>query len=150
MKIKSILLTAALPLTLTLAACSGGTNPDVSARQDAMKDWQDAMGIMGGMAKAPDTFDLAKFQENAKFLAESANKPWAHFTDQNHLGGATEAVWVKADDFKAESEKFQQAATDLNFTAQNSSTLEEILPAFKTVGDSCQSCHEDFKKPKED
>lgn len=147
MKIKSLFLTAALPLTLALAACSGGTNPDVSARQDSMKDWKDAMEVMGGMAEAPDTFDLAKFQENAQFLAESANKPWAHFTDQNELGGATEAVWVNADEFKAETESFQQAAAELNTTAQNATNLDEILPALKPVGDSCKSCHEDFKKP---
>lgn len=147
MKIKSLFLTAALPLTLTLAACSGGSNPDVSARQDVMKDWKDAMGVMGGMAEAPDTFDLAKFQENAQFLAESANKPWAHFNDQNELGGATEAVWINADEFKAEAENFQQVTAELNAAAQSATTLDEILPALKPVGDGCQSCHEDFKKP---
>lgn len=148
MKIKSLLLTAALPLTLTLAACSGGTNPDVSARQDAMKDWKDAMGVMGGMAEAPDTFDLAKFQENAQFVAETADKPWSHFTDQNEMGGSTEAVWTNADGFKTQAENFQQAAAELNTTAQNATTLEEVLPALKPVGDGCQSCHEDFKQPK--
>ena len=102
--------------------------------------------VMGGMAKAPETFDLAKFQENAKFLAESANKPWAHFADKNQLGEATDAVWVNATEFKAETENFQKVTAELNKTAQNATTLEEILPAFKPVGDSCQSCHEDFKK----
>ncbi len=147
MKIKSLLLTAALPLTLTLAACSGGTNPDVSARQDIMKDWKDAMDVMGGMAEAPDTFELANFQENAQFLAESANKPWAHFNDQNELGDATEAVWTNNDEFKAEADNFQQVTAELNTTAQSATNLDEILPALKPVGDSCKSCHEDFKKP---
>lgn len=146
MQIKSLLMAITLPLTLALTACSGGSNPDVSARQDVMKDWKDAMSVMGGMAKAPETFDLAKFQENAKFLAESANKPWAHFADKNQLGEATDAVWVNATEFKAETENFQKVTAELNTTAQNATTLEEILPAFKPVGDSCQSCHEDFKK----
>lgn len=146
MQIKSLLVAITLPLTLALTACSGGSNPDVSARQDVMKDWKDAMSVMGGMAKAPETFDLAKFQENAKFLAESANKPWAHFADKNQLGEATDAVWVNATEFKAETENFQKVTAELNTKAQNATTLEEILPAFKPVGDSCQSCHEDFKK----
>lgn len=149
MQIKSLLLATTLPLTLILTACSGGASPDVSARQDAMKDWKDAMSIMGDMAEAPDTFDLATFQENAKFLADSADTPWSHFSDQNDLGGAKEAVWVNANEFKAETENFQNATTELNQTAQNATTLEEILPAFKEVGASCKSCHEDFKKPKD-
>lgn len=146
MRIRSLLLTAALPLTLTLAACSGGENPDVTARQDAMKDWKDAIGIMGDMADAPETFDLATFQENAQFLAESANKPWDHFTDQNELGGATDAVWSNPDEFKAEAENFQKVTAELNTVAQNSTTLEEMLPALKPVGDSCKSCHKEFKQ----
>ena len=149
MQIKSLLVAITLPLTLVLTACSGGSNPDVSARQDVMKDWKDAMSVMGGMAKAPETFDLAKFQENAKFLAESANKPWAHFADKIQLGEATDAVWVNATDFKAETENFQKVTAELNTTAQNATTLEEILPALKPVGDSCQSCHEDFRKAKD-
>lgn len=149
MKIKALLVATALPLTLTLAACSGGANPDVTARQDAMKDWKDAMGVMGDMAEAPDTFDLATFQENAKFLADSADQPWSHFTDQNELGEATEAVWVNAEEFKAEAENFQNVTAELNTTAQNASSLEEILPAFKEVGASCKSCHETFKQPNE-
>lgn len=149
MQIKSLLVAITLPLTLALTACSGGSNPDVSARQDVMKDWKDAMSVMGGMAKAPETFDLAKFQENAKFLAESANKPWAHFADKSQLGEATDAVWVNATEFKAETENFQKVTAELNTTAQNATTLEEILPAFKPVGDSCQSCHEDFRKAKD-
>ena len=149
MQIKSLLMAITLPLTLALTACSGGSNPDVSARQDVMKDWKDAMSVMGGMAKAPETFDLAKFQENAKFLAESANKPWAHFADKNQLGEATDAVWVNATEFKAETENFQKVTAELNTTAQNATTLEEILPALKPVGDSCQSCHEDFRKAKD-
>ena len=149
MQIKSLLVAITLPLTLVLTACSGGSNPDVSARQDVMKDWKDAMSVMGGMAKAPETFDLAKFQENAKFLAESANKPWAHFADKNQLGEATDAVWVNATEFKAETENFQKVTAELNTKAQNATTLEEILPALKPVGDSCQSCHEDFRKAKD-
>lgn len=32
-----------------------------------MKSWGDAMGVMGDMVKAPDTFDAAVFKEQAAF-----------------------------------------------------------------------------------
>ncbi|MDN5732770.1 cytochrome c [Psychrobacter sp. Rd 27.2] len=130
---------------LGLSACSTSVDPDVKARQDSMKSWGDAMGVMGDMAEAPDTFDAEVFKEQAAFLAEDAATPWSHFENQEAAGNATEAVWSNADGFRAEAENFQQATAELNAAAQTATSMDDVMPAFGQVGQSCKSCHTDFK-----
>ena len=130
---------------LGLSACSTSVDPDVKARQDSMKSWGDAMGVMGDMAEAPDTFDAEIFKEQAAFLAEDAATPWSHFENQEAAGNATEAVWSNTDGFRAEAENFQQATAELNAAAQTATSMDDVMPAFGQVGQSCKSCHTDFK-----
>ena len=149
MNIKSALFTSIiLPIGLLVSACSSTSeNTGVKERQDMMANWGDAMKVMGGMMKQPDTFDAAKFQEEAAFLANDAANPWSHFADENSKGGATDAVWTDAAGFKAEADKFQQAASDLNTAAQNASSAADVQDAFGNVGASCKSCHTTYKQP---
>ncbi|MGP5791623.1 c-type cytochrome [Psychrobacter celer] len=143
--IKSIFGIALMSTALGLTACSTSVDPDVKARQDSMKSWGDAMGVMGDMAEAPDTFDAEIFKEQAAFLAEDAATPWSHFENQEAAGNATEAVWSNADGFRAEAENFQQATAELNAAAQTATSMDDVMPAFGQVGQSCKSCHTDFK-----
>ena len=143
--IKSIFGIALMSAALGLTACSAPLDPDVKARQDIMKDYGDAMGIIGDMVKAPDTFDAAVFKEQASFLAEDAANPWSHFENQEAMGNATEAVWSNADGFSAEADNFQKVTAELNAAAQSATSVEDVQPAFKEVGASCKSCHTDFK-----
>ena len=143
--IKSIFGIALMSTALGLTACSTSVDPDVKARQDSMKSWGDAMGVMGDMVKAPDTFDAAVFKEQASFLAEDAANPWSHFENQEAMGNATEAVWSNADGFSAEADNFQKVTAELNAAAQSATSVEDVQPAFGEVGASCKSCHTDFK-----
>jgi len=138
-----------LGAALTLGACSK-PHPDVKARQDMMKNYGDAMKVMGGMVKAPDTFDAAVFKEQAAFLAEDSKNPWQHFENKEAVGNATESVWAKTDDFKMEAENFQQATAQLNQVAQTATSAEDVKPAFGEVGKSCKSCHTEFKVKDDD
>lgn len=142
---KSIVGVTLIAAALGLTACSTPVDPDVKARQDTMKSWGDAMGIMGDMAEAPDTFDAAVFKEQASFLAEDAANPWSHFENQEAMGNATEAVWSNADGFSAEADNFQKVTAELNAAAQSATSVEDVQPAFGEVGASCKSCHTDFK-----
>ncbi|WP_201554665.1 c-type cytochrome [Psychrobacter sp. 72-O-c] len=147
--LKSILGITLMTAALGLTACST-PNPDVKARQDMMKSYGDAMGVMGDMVKAPDTFDAAVVKEQAAFLAEDSKNPWSHFEDQEAVGNATEAVWSNTDDFRTKSENFQQATAELNNAAQTATSVEDFKPAFVAVGKSCKSCHNDYQVKKED
>ena len=116
--LKSIFGITLMAAALGLTACSTATDPDVKARQDSMKSYGDAMGVMGDMMKAPDTFDAAVFKEQAAFLAEDAATPWSHFENKEAVGNATDAVWSNADGFRAEAENFQKVTAELNAAAQ--------------------------------
>lgn len=143
--LKSIFGITLMAAALGLTACSSPTNPDVKARQDIMKNYGDAMKVMGGMAKEPDTFDADVFKEQAAFMAAESGAPWSHFEDPEAVGNATEAVWSDTDGFRAEAENFQQVTAELDAAAQTATSIDEVLPAFGPVGDSCKSCHTDYK-----
>lgn len=143
--LKSIFSIALMTAALGLTACSDPVDPDVKARQDIMKSYGDAMGIMGDMLEAPDTFDADLLKDQTSFLAEESTNPWAHFENQEAIGNATEAVWSDNPSFVAESENFQQVTAELNNAAQTATSVDDFAPAFKEVGASCKSCHTDFK-----
>ena len=142
---KSIVGVTLIAAALGLTACSTPVDPDVKARQDTMKSWGDAMGIMGDMAEAPDTFDAEVFKEQAAFLAKDSANPWSHFENQEATGNATEAVWSNADGFSAEADNFQKVTAELNAAAQSATSVEDVQPAFGEVGASCKSCHTEFR-----
>jgi cytochrome c556 len=107
------------------------------------------MGIMGDMAEAPDTFDAEVFKEQAAFLAKDSASPWSHFENQKATGNATEAVWSDVNGFRTKADNFQKATTELNTVAQTATSMDQVLPAFGQVGESCKSCHTDFKVKKD-
>ena len=147
--LKSILGITLVAAALGLSACSS-PNPDVKARQDMMKNYGDAMKVMGGMVKAPDTFDADVFKEQAAFLAEDSKNPWTHFVDAEAVGNAMPAVWSNAEGFKMEAENFQKVTAELNDAAQVAATADDIKPAFGQVGESCKSCHTDYQVKDDD
>ncbi len=142
---KSILGMTLIATALGISACSDPVDPDVKARQDIMKSYGDAMGIMGDMVKAPDTFDADLLKEQTSYLAEASKSPWVHFENQEAMGHSTEAVWSDNANFVAESENFQQVTAELNNVAQTATSVDDFKPAFGEVGASCKSCHTDFK-----
>lgn len=146
---KSLIGITLMTAALGLSACSKPVDPEIKARQDIMKNYGDAMKVMGGMAKEPDTFDADVFKEQAAFLAEESKNPWSHFANQEAMGNATEAVWSNANGFSTESENFQKATAELNAAAQTATSIEDVMPEFGQVGDSCESCHTDFKVKKD-
>lgn len=143
--LKSLFGMTLVAAALGLSACSSPASPDIKARQDSMKSWGDAMGVMGDMAEAPDTFNAEVFKEQASFLAGDAVNPWSHFEDSEAVGNATAAVWSNNEGFRAEAEHFQQVTAELDAAAQSATSIEEVLPALGAVGESCKSCHTDFK-----
>lgn len=147
--LKSIFGITLMAAVLGLTACSAPVDPEVKARQDIMKNYGDAMKIMGDMAKQPDTFDAEVFKEQAAFLAEESKNPWSHFENPETIGNAKEAVWSNADGFSSEAENFQKVTAELNTVAQSATSIDDVKPEFGQVADSCKSCHTDFKVKKD-
>lgn len=94
MSLKTIVGTSLISAVLALSACSTPVDPDIKARQDIMKSYGDAMGIMGAMVKAPDTFDAALLKDQTSYLAEASQSPWVHFGNAESMGHATKPSGV--------------------------------------------------------
>ena len=145
---------AAAAATVTLAACGGQGGPaadkgPISAeRTAAFKRMMPEFAVMGKMVKGDEAFSQGKFKELTAVFTQNAKKPFDHFqNDPQGNGGALPVIWQKPAEFKAEQDKFLAAVDKLNATAQ-SGRLDDIRAAYQTVGESCKSCHQNFRRPK--
>ncbi|MDO4441634.1 MAG: cytochrome c [Moraxella sp.] len=147
---KTFIKTAAIitAATLALTACSSKTTTpaDVQARQDIMQDWRVSSDIMKGMMEKPDTFDAKAFKEQADLINASTKEVWTHFANSENKGGSQDTVWSDAEGFKAKAEAFDAAAAELAAAAQNAQSTADVEAAFGKVGESCGSCHKDYKQ----
>ena len=82
-------------------------------------------------------------------MAKDSASPWSHFENQKATGNATEAVWNNVNGFRTKADNFQKATAELNTVAQTATSMDQVLPAFGQVGESCKSCHTDFKVKKD-
>ena len=160
MQMKTLLLATILPISLTFAACSNEPDAAVStedgsvitvddpieARENTMKDWKDATGLMGDMLDNPESFDAETFKEQAQYLAEDANSPWQHFMDAEEQYEGETALWItNADEFEADAMAFKQATANLNTAAQTATSAADVQAEFADVKNSCKECHSTFK-----
>jgi cytochrome c556 len=83
--------------------------------------------------------------KNAAVVALISTLPWQAFGPGTEGGNALPAIWSDNAKFKANSEKLQLAATNLN-TAAKTGDQEAIKKAFAATGATCKGCHDDFKK----
>lgn len=151
---KITLTMVALLLTTLLTACSqptttaasGSASSDVASRQALMKDWRAANDIIKGMTENPAQFDAAVLKEQASFLSQSTQTMWSHFGDQSAKGDATDTVWSDPAAFKAATDQFDAAVNALNAAAQNATQASDIQAAVGQVGESCGSCHKQFRQ----
>lgn len=140
-------------LLLGLSACSqtetAAQNPassDVASRQALMQDWRFATDIVKGMIENPTNFDSAALQEQTQFLNQSAATMWSYFDDESAQGNAKTDVWSDPSAFAESKDRFDAAVTALNAAAQSATQASDIEAAFGQVGESCGSCHKQFKQ----
>lgn len=120
------------------------TNDNQKKREQIMKDWGNANKTMGGMVKDPATFKAEDFKAAAAKLNQD---PWTLFTADSKGGRSKDEIWSKADDYKAEIDKYKSAVVALNTAAATATNVDGVKSQFASVGESCKSCHDKFRKP---
>lgn len=136
-----------LAALLLAAVCAHAAADDIKIRQQQMKDWRALNKQMGALLNQGESaFAAAEFAVLAEKLAQTANAPWQHFPAGSNGRGsdAAEEVWTKPQAFQASVQQFNEAAAALNRAAQ-SRNYAAVKTAFGQVGQSCKSCHRDFK-----
>ncbi|PSJ81020.1 c-type cytochrome [Neisseria iguanae] len=130
----------------TSEAPVGSAKAAVEERERLMDIFKDAASIMGKMIKGETPFDAAAFQAAADSMAENADKPWEHYTEESakEESDAKPEVWSKPEEFKQAAEKFVAATVALK-TAAAEGNLEAVKKPFGDVGQSCKACHDSFR-----
>jgi len=121
----------------------------IKYRKSAMTVTKYNFGMMADMVKGKIPFDKAKFAKMAETVHYMSTLVPDEFPKgSDALAGTTEAkdaVWSEPEKFKKHIAKFQKTSAALAKAAKNASGKSDIVAAFKDVGGSCKSCHDDFK-----
>ena len=151
-----------IALSLSLAVAAGGTTSLVYAHSGAkgmvkecmemMKGMGDAMKTMGAMFKGEAPFEPAVVAEKAALLAKHA-KMIADMTPEgsnDHPSEALPIIWQEWDDYVASATKLADEGEKLVDVASNGAELAETRAQFINVSKTCGTCHDRFRKPKEE
>ena len=149
MKLRRIVLATSATL---IALSAGSAFAQFQKPEDAIKYRQSVFTVMGNsfgkiaaVVKGEAPFNKDEVAKNADVVATLSSLPWQAFGAGTEGGKAQPLVWSYGAKFKSNSEKMQQAVANLNTVAQ-SGDLESIKKAFGAAGQTCKTCHDDFKK----
>ncbi|MEY4592426.1 MAG: hypothetical protein RIR18_1321 [Pseudomonadota bacterium] len=149
MKNFSALFICLLCVTTALIACGEveDTRPGqpVKTRQVAFKEIIKAFEPMGVMLRE-NRYDAEEFESLADKLASKKDGPWTYFGADTHYPPtrATPEVWAQTEKFEQERQRFIRATQALQIAAK-SKDINKISAAYKTLHETCQSCHKIFK-----
>jgi cytochrome c556 len=122
--------------------------------EDAIKYRQSAMALQGAtlgrvfaMANGRVPFDAKVAAENIEIVAMLNKLQFTAFTDGSDSGNtkAKPIVWTQKEKFNAEITRNQEAVAKL-VAAGKTGNLDQIKAAVGPVGQSCKSCHDEFRK----
>lgn len=123
----------------------------MGARQSHMTLYGFNLGPLGAMAQDKMPYDAAVAASAAANLAALAamdqSNYWAEGTDSSIEGSRAKAeIWTDAAGFEAEVVKMSESAAALAAVAGDG--LDAMKAAFGPVGQSCGSCHESYRAPR--
>ncbi len=118
----------------------------VKSRQDAFQEILKVFEPMGVMLRARN-YEPNRFAALAAELMTVRDTPWTHFgPDTNYPPTkAQAALWTQMDEFEEKKSAFLAATEALNIAAQTRN-IEMASPAYFKAYETCQSCHDQFKK----
>jgi cytochrome c556 len=133
-----------------IAVAHDGAMGIVKTRMEMMKDVGASMKLIGAMVKGEAAFDAAKVEEAANTIAKHAGHIPKIFPEGS-LDKPTEAlpvIWTRWDDFTRIGKEMETAAQALAEAAKTAGEAKDIVPQLGAVGQTCKSCHQDFRLAK--
>jgi len=147
----------ALAMSVSFGAAEARAQADSKADEGAIKYRQALMGAIGGdMAALSDLLKYGLSYPNhavahADALASHAKLIGAAF-ERKVVDGPTDsepAIWEKADEWKDKVKAFENETAKLAEVARSGDAAALALQ-LKATGKACGSCHDTFRKPKEE
>lgn len=145
--IATVVATALGLSTWHFANAHSGATGVVKERMEMMKGMGDAMKEIAGMLRGKTDYDA----DRVRTLSEEMKKHAAHMPlmfpegSDDKPSEAKATIWTDADGFKAASMELAEYAGALADAADEKSSA---MAAFRDVGQSCKSCHTDYREKK--
>jgi len=144
--------------TAGLAAISiGGLAFAHSGATGIVKDRMESMKSIAGSMKAISKLDWAKPKKARASLLKNAEAISGHASHMVKMfpegsikrpSEAIPAIWEKPDEFARLAEALETRAAELAAMAPKVSSGDEIKPQVASLGETCKTCHEGFRKKK--
>lgn len=142
----TLALTALIAVPFSAQAQFAKPEDAVKYRQSAFSVMGTHMGRVGAVVKGEKPYDKAAVEADVAVIEMMSKLPWSAFPQGSDLPNskAKPEVWKEQDKFKAASDKTQAEVAKLS-SAAKSGDLNAIKAAFGAVGQSCKSCHDNFR-----
>jgi cytochrome c556 len=103
---------------------------------------------VAAFAKGKQAFDPDAAIRDAALLQKLSRLPWPLFPEARQpdtASNAQSAVWEHPEQFQLRVEEFQRSA-DALAAASQARSLDQLRPAVQALEQSCQRCHDQFRK----
>ena len=129
-----------------------GATGIVKERMDMMKSMGDASKAIGKMIKDQTAFDAAQIAEHADTINTQSQHILTHFPEGSlqHASEALPSIWENWPQFEQITQQLQTESAALVDVAENGGDKKAVMRQFAKMGKTCKSCHEDFRKKKEE
>ena len=123
----------------------------VKERMDLMNDLADAMKAMGAMFKGEVAFEPALVFEKASVLVDHATliPDVTPAGSDNHPSETLPEVWQAWDAYVDSAVELADEGAKLMDIARNGADENAMRAQYVTVGKTCGTCHDRFRKPKD-
>jgi cytochrome c556 len=135
-------------LTVLIASGLGvlaQSNDPITQRQNLMKNNQEQVRALTGMARGQAPFNAAAAQAALQRIAQNAQQIPALFPAGSHQGktAALPAIWERKADFDGRAAKLEQDAKAVQASITDQTSLQA---AIQRVGQNCAGCHEPYRR----
>ncbi len=141
---KTVIVLAGMSIVSGLGVAAQQADP-IMQRQNLMKNNQEQVRLLTGMARGQTPFDAARAKAAFQAIERNAEQAPALFPPGSHQGktAALPAIWERKADFDARSAKLAQDAKAAQARITDQAGLQAII---QTVGQNCGGCHELYRR----
>lgn len=142
----SIVVGAIVALPLAASAQFAKVEDAVKYRQSALTVMSTHFGRIGAVVKGDKPYDKASVESDAAIVEMMSKLPWTAFPAGSDTANskAKPEIWKEHDKFVGGSDKLQADTAKLSAAAK-SGDLAAIKTAFGAAGQTCKSCHDNFR-----
>jgi len=142
---RKTVIAALMVLTTSGIGVLAQSSDPITQRQNLMKNNQEQVRALTGMARGQVPFNAAAAQAALQRIAQNAQQIPPLFPAGSHQGktAALPAIWERKADFDAHAAKLEQDAKAVQAGITDQASLQA---AIQRVGQNCGGCHESYRR----